>query len=368
MEELVRYCEKEKLLLIVGCDSNTHLTAWGSTNCNGRGEYLLEFLFGPGDSQSGKRATFCNVSRQEVIVITLGSYGLLESIIHWEVSQEPSLLDHRHILFTLRGSVPALLIRNPRGTNWGSFREDLRDKLERGPELSMEDKAGLGLAVQWIQQALVTDYEENCPLRPTKNGRKSLRWTPELASLRREVRRLFNRCRADNKSSSWELYREAQRRYKEVRKASKETLRTFCGSINDLPRLARLHRALSRDPKTKLGSLVAPNGERMLSEGETLNLLLVTHFPDSDVVERSGVPAAACRATCVDWQVAARIINYRRVEWAICSFVPYKSPGMDGIFPALLQEGREIVIPYLIRIFVPAWWLDMYQPCGARLR
>jgi hypothetical protein len=68
-----------------------------------------------------------------VIDITLGSYGLLESIACWEVSQEPSLLDHRHILFTLWGSVPALLIRNPRGTKWGSFREGLRNKLERDP-------------------------------------------------------------------------------------------------------------------------------------------------------------------------------------------------------------------------------------------
>ena len=39
-------------------------------------------------------------------------------------------------------------------------------------------------------------------------------------------------------------------------------------------------------------------------------------------------------------------------------------PGMDGIYPALLQQGREIVIPCLIRIFraclamgyVPAIW------------
>ena len=52
--------------------------------------------------------------------ITLGSFGLLE------VSSEPSLSDHRHILFTLQGSVPVRLIRNPRDTNWGSFRGDLR--------------------------------------------------------------------------------------------------------------------------------------------------------------------------------------------------------------------------------------------------
>ena len=65
-----------------------------------------------------------------------------------------------------------------------------------------------------------------------------------------------------NGSSSWELYREAQRRYrKEVRKVSKETWRTFCSSVNDLPRSARLHRALSRDPKIRLGSLVAPTAE-----------------------------------------------------------------------------------------------------------
>jgi hypothetical protein len=62
-----------------------------------------------------------------------------------------SLSDHRHILFTLRGSVPVLLVRNPRGTNWGSFRRDLREKLERGPEMNIEDEAKLGLAVHWIQ-------------------------------------------------------------------------------------------------------------------------------------------------------------------------------------------------------------------------
>jgi hypothetical protein len=44
LEELVRYCEKENIQLLVGCDSNVHHTAWGSTDCNGRGEALIEFL------------------------------------------------------------------------------------------------------------------------------------------------------------------------------------------------------------------------------------------------------------------------------------------------------------------------------------
>jgi hypothetical protein len=67
-------------------------------------------------------------------------------------------------------------------------------------------------------------------------------------------------------------------------KVSKETWRAFCISINGLPRVARLHRALSKGPKVRLGSLVAPSGKRTQSEEETLDLILNTHFPGSGVV------------------------------------------------------------------------------------
>jgi hypothetical protein len=53
------------------------------------------------------------------------------------------------------------LIRNPRGTNWASFKEDLRDRLERGPEMDMKSEAGLGLVIQWVQQALTLAYEND---------------------------------------------------------------------------------------------------------------------------------------------------------------------------------------------------------------
>jgi len=136
-EDLVRYCEKENLYVVVGCDSSAHHSVWGSTNCNSRGKALMEFLNTTNLEilNWGKEPTFCSEGRLEVVDITLGSLRLLESIIGWEVSSEPSLSDHGHILFILQGSVPMRLIRNPRGTNWGSFREDLRDRLERGPEL-----------------------------------------------------------------------------------------------------------------------------------------------------------------------------------------------------------------------------------------
>ena len=61
------------------------------------------------------------------------------------------------------------------------------------------------------------------------------------------------------------------------------------------------------------------------------------------------------------------MVTYRTVEWSIDSLAPYKSPVVDGVFLALLQEGREVVIPYLVRIFcacmatgyVPTIWLQV---------
>jgi len=126
---------------------------------------------------------------------------------------------------------------------------------------------------------------------------------------------------------------------------------TFCHSINNLPISARLHKALSRYPKIELGSLVAPSGMRMQSKGEALEPLLATHFPKSIVIEGMPAPAAAHRARWCNWRVAAKFVTCQRVEWAINSFAPYKSLGMDRIFPALLQEGWSTVIPYLVTIF-----------------
>jgi hypothetical protein len=46
-----------------------------------------------------------------VIDFAVGYLGFLESIMSWEVSSDPSLSNHRYILFTLRGYVSTHLIR-----------------------------------------------------------------------------------------------------------------------------------------------------------------------------------------------------------------------------------------------------------------
>jgi hypothetical protein len=85
--------------------------------------------------------------------------------------------------------------------------------------------------------------------------------------------------------------------------------------------------------------------------GGNLGALTKYTFSQLGVTQESAVPAAALLAGCSDWRLARRVVTYRRVEWAIDTFAPYKSPGVDGIFPSLLQQARELFIAYLVRIF-----------------
>ena len=58
---------------------------------------------------------------QEVLDVTFGSYFWCGLISKWRVSPEPSLSDHKIILFDLKGStLQQVPKRNPRGTDWES--------------------------------------------------------------------------------------------------------------------------------------------------------------------------------------------------------------------------------------------------------
>jgi len=73
--------------------------------------------------------------------------------------------------------------------------------------MKMKDEARLGLEILFVQQILISTYEGNCPVKPIRTGRYSLKWTPELGSLSRAVRWLFNNCPTYRNSQSWKLYK-----------------------------------------------------------------------------------------------------------------------------------------------------------------
>ncbi|CAH1974332.1 unnamed protein product [Acanthoscelides obtectus] len=295
--------------------------------------------------------TFSNSVREEVIDVTLSTLNLAQDIRDWKVSLTPSLSDHRFILFKTDGEIPDKYARNPRHTRWESFRADIDSKLGAVP-YRLGRGSDIEAAVESLSRDLTAAYEENCPLRKVQGKGKATFWTKDLEDRKRAVHKLLSRVKHRRGSPLWEEYKKALQEYKkEIRRASRESWRHFCQSINDIPATARIHRVLCKDTKARLGSLHDPSGGNTTSEEDTLRLLMDTHFPGSTVARSITECMQLRRPSREDWRTAREIVTFERTVWAVDSFAPYKSPGLDGVFPAMLQQGRISVVPYLLNVF-----------------
>ena len=67
-----------------------------------------------------------------------------------------------------------------------------------------------------------------------------------------------------------------------------------------------------------------------------------------------------------DTEIIANICSFERMEAAINEFQPFKAPGPDGLYPALLQKGwnqlkgyhHVIFQAYLRHSYVPLPWKE----------
>ena len=355
--ELVEYCRDRGLPLIVGCDANAHHLVWGSTDTNSRGTCLLEYL-NTTDLEilnRGSTPTFVTSRRQEVIDLTLGTFQLVSDVKNWRVSDEPSLSDHRHILFTLdlMHDVGPSSFRNPRTTDWLKYVAKLAEHLGRSP-LPCRRHWQVEEAAEFVKQAIIDSYEDSCKLRTHRGQKRTPWWNSGLEKLRRETRRLFNKAMRTKQPTDWEEHKASQRRYKTlIREAKRQSWRTFCEDIEGLPVAAKLHKLLAKDPEQCMGSLKLPSGRFTSTKEEALRWLLETHFPGSEILN-TDVPQKLSPHIGVkpmDWKVAAKVVTADTIRWAIGNFSPFKSAGPDGIFPALLQKGLEPLLPHLISLF-----------------
>jgi hypothetical protein len=95
---------------------------------NPRGESLVEFLASSKLNilNHGNEPTFVISDIREVIDLILGTDWIGILVRNWHASDEPSLSDHRCILFQI-GSVEITKItyRDPKRTDWESHVEEL---------------------------------------------------------------------------------------------------------------------------------------------------------------------------------------------------------------------------------------------------
>ena len=91
-----------------------------------------------------------------------------------------------------------------------------------------------------------------------------------------------------------------------------------------------------KDKQQPLGPMELPNGTYTKNMEESLEHLLELHFPLDANMQRSENDHSK-----INDEVVSNIITEEKLRMAISSFAPYKAAGMDGIIPAMLQQGRK---------------------------
>lgn len=355
LKDLVNFCKLNNKQLLIGGDANAHHTIWGSSNINNRGECLVDFMISNSLEllNRGNKPTFINKIRQEVLDITLCSSFICDKITDWHVSQETSMSDHQHIRYNIHSDISiSMTFRRPRLTDWNSYTENLKESLA-DYKPNVRDIDSLEIATSKLRDSIISAYHQSSSESTLNSNRKVPWWNSKLAQLRSQTRKLFNKAKA---TGGWEPYKESLTEYNlEIRRAKRASWKKYCGELNDLPSSAKLHKILSKQHTNKIGLMEYPDGSVTKNCRETLKLLANTHFPGSTTLDPSEVHSQSgsnfIRPVTEDWRLATKIFTANKVKWAIESFKPYKSPGDDGIFPALLQRGFDIVLPTILKIF-----------------
>lgn len=358
VKRLIEFCKKGNHQLIFGCDANAHHTVWGSSDIRTKGEYFLEFINTHNLEilNRGNKPTYRHegLNREEVIDITLCSQFMSSKIKNWHVSDDVSLSDHRYICFDMESETTSIdEVRIPKFTDWDKYANTLQSLLGNiDSKITNSDE--LDRVSNEISSAITCAFHDSCPLKHRRVNKKTPWWNRALEEMRKKVRRISN---LSKRGLAREKFKEALTEYnKEIRRSKRKSWKNFCEEIDDLPTTSRIQKVLAKEHTNGLGSLKREDGTYTCNQGETLDLLMRTHFPccvdySHHVMEGNMHSAHSNRMGNGQLRKIKEITSLERIQWAIESFGPYKSPGEDGILPIFLQKGIKYLQPYLREAF-----------------
>ena len=106
LQEIVEFCRRKQLEILILADMNAHSCMWGETHTNRRGEDVEDFLFEHdlvtlNEGNVERSYTYYRSNSKSIVDVTVTSSGLAQQILDWEVTNEITTSDHRLIKFHL---------------------------------------------------------------------------------------------------------------------------------------------------------------------------------------------------------------------------------------------------------------------------
>ena len=220
-KDLVQYCTINNFDLIVGSDVNSHSKFWNSTNDNQRGEALLEYIL-ENDLHvlnEGCKPTFENAVRKEVLDISMSNSNALNLINDWKVEDRHTQSDHKMITFTIdtNKKLDLGLRRNIKKTDWNGYVEELQGKIQ----VIDVNEVDLDTAATFINEAIISSFENNCKLKPIVLRRDPPWWNKDLQSMKLNVRRLRKKYYRNRTQERHDAFQKADTEYEREREKAK---------------------------------------------------------------------------------------------------------------------------------------------------
>lgn len=360
--EICNYAKTNNMSLIIGCDANAKSRLWGSEIEDDRGRNLVEFLVSQDlyIINTGKEPTFVQGSKRSIIDLTIVSRDLLDEVTKWRVDKSVSGSDHRYILFELSHDTQChQQVRNKRKTNWKKYKELTGMSLKK-LNLTLTCHNECDKAADAVNEILIEAYEKCCKGKKAKVIFRQDWYSDKLQEMRiinNKKHKAMNKAFKENSENFTRLkieYDEYCKLYKKAcRKAKTSNWRGNMEKLDKLKDVARIQKFFENGRNPMTGSLLKNDGSYTENWEETANLLMKTHFPNCITISElerisdtpNGINNEEFKREIED------LIDKDKVEWAINSFGSYKSGGVDGIFPALLQKADKSLIDILVALF-----------------
>ncbi len=208
--DLTDYCNQNNYELLISSDSNSHHLMWGSTDCNARGENLLNFIINKNlvICNKGNSPTFETKVRREVLDIILASQGLADVVVGWHVSKHETFSDHKYIKFKICEKV--ILnnsnFRNPRKTCWDKYRQNLHDSI-----LTFQGIYSINVKAEKLEKCIIDAFNDSCKPSRGKTGEKPPWWNPRLEEMKAEVFKLKRTLRRKKSETNQTKYDKAKK-------------------------------------------------------------------------------------------------------------------------------------------------------------
>ena len=369
---LVEYCRRQKMELLILTDSNSKSPFYGGLESNDRGELMELFILQHNlvVLNRGSLPEVYTYYREEGRVrtipdVSLCTDGLEQYITDWVVTWEIRSSDHRLMEMHLNLDVlHTSFVRNYKIDNWDDFTKEVASK--KFPMRAVYTVQQLEDDAVLFTDTLVTCLDKTHPKRKVALRIPDMHWwTKAVQKAHSEKRIAHNNWRNNRTEELKAIYRQKRKDYTKLqRSARRKCWQEWVSSRYDFAKVAHFNKILNQKSFNQLGLLVDDDGEPCRTPEESLNKLLSVHFPRCvDIGERDEPPVDWSRHCDINEVRVSEIFTMYRTEKAVESFGKDKAAGFDELKPVVLQHLDAAALAFLTNLFRASYLLGYIPTC-----